>query len=277
MKQLIQVLSAVLITVGMLYQFSPQPNKEQNLRDWCTNFDGDNGCKGSQTDNPSDWLNRNFQTPQKGDSLWREGYQDYHILQGYAQQKYSSDLRSCSISIYTRVNPEYQGSLVYSFDGEEQTSPNKTFSAPRSEVQIKVYLRAGGEITIAKLDLQPVDFVWNHPTVNQSSHYKNGQKGAIVELFGWKYEDIELECEMIAKAGYMGVKVFPPQESILDYEHPENGELNPWYWLYQPVSYRLNSRMGTVEELRKMINTCQIKGIESIRRCCCQSHEWQWQ
>jgi len=25
---------------------------------------------------------------------------------------------------------------------------------------------------------------------------------------------------MIGKAGYLGVKVFPPQESILDFEHP---------------------------------------------------------
>jgi alpha-amylase len=47
---------------------------------------------------------------------------------------------------------------------------------------------------------------------------------------------------MLGKAGYMGVKVFPPSESVLDFEHPENGELNPWYWMYQPVSYRLVSR-----------------------------------
>lgn len=66
---------------------------------------------------------------------------------------------------------------------------------------------------------------------------------------------------MLGKAGYMGVKVFPPQESILDFEHPENGELNPWDRMYQPVSYRLNSRAGTVEELRKMINTCRTHNV----------------
>ena len=39
-------------------------------------------------------------------------------------------------------------------------------------------------------------------------------------MFGWPYDDIAEECEMIGKAGYLGVKVFPPQESILDFEHP---------------------------------------------------------
>lgn len=102
----------------------------------------------------------------------------------------------------------------------------------------------GGD-KVATLDLEVVDFLWNHPTISTPDAYKNGQKGAIVEMFGWPYEDIAKECEMLGKAGYLGVKVYPPQESILDYEHPENGELNPWYWLYQPVSYKLYSRMGS--------------------------------
>ena len=59
----------------------------------------------------------------------------------------------------------------------------------------------------------------------------------------------------------MGVKIFPPNESILDFEHPEEGQMNPWYWMYQPVSYKLKSRMGTPEQLRSMINTCRSKGV----------------
>jgi len=76
-------------------------------------------------------------------------------------------------------------------------------------------------------------------------------------MFGWTYDDVALECDMLGKAGYMGVKVYPPSESILDFEHPENGELNPWNWMYQPVSYKLKSRMGTPEQLRTMINKCR--------------------
>ena len=39
-------------------------------------------------------------------------------------------------------------------------------------------------------------------------------------MFGWPYADVAEECGFLAKAGYMGVKVFPPQESVLSYEWP---------------------------------------------------------
>lgn len=80
-----------------------------------------------------------------------------------------------------------------------------------------------GTLQKATLVLDDLDFIWNHPQINQPDNYKRGQKGAIIEMFGWPYEDIAQECEMLGKAGYLGVKVFPPQESILDFEHPENG------------------------------------------------------
>jgi len=80
-------------------------------------------------------------------------------------------------------------------------------------------------------------------------------------MFGWPYADIKDECEMLGKAGYLGVKVFPPEESVLTYEWPQNGELNPWWFLYQPVSYRLSGRHGTRDELRDMINTCRQAGV----------------
>ena len=42
------------------------------LRDTaCNNFDNENGCQGSQTDNDPSWANRAFQTPPRGDPLWR--------------------------------------------------------------------------------------------------------------------------------------------------------------------------------------------------------------
>ena len=65
------------------------------------------------------------------------------------------------------------------------------------------------------------------PKINLPDNYENGQKGAIIEMFGWPYDQIEKECEFVGKAGYLGVKVFPPQEAILSYTTVENGELNP--------------------------------------------------
>jgi len=111
------------------------------------------------------------------------------------------------------------------------------------------------------ITLEPVDFVWNAPTVNQDPAFKEGQKGAIVEMFGWPYADIKDECEALGKMGYMGVKVFPPQESVMSDEWPQNGELNPWWFLYQPVSYKLDGRHGSRKELREMISTCRKNGV----------------
>lgn len=80
-------------------------------------------------------------------------------------------------------------------------------------------------------------------------------------MFGWPYADIKQECAFLGKAGYMGVKVFPPQESVFSFEWPQNGELNPWWFYYQPVSYKLSGRHGTREELRDMIQTCRQAGV----------------
>ncbi len=63
---------------------------------------------------------------------------------------------------------------------------------------------------------------------NPSGDYRNGQKGAIVEMFGWPHADIEKECQTLGAIGYLGVKVYPAQEQIMS-EQPFNGVLNPWY------------------------------------------------
>ena len=112
-----------------------------------------------------------------------------------------------------------------------------------------------------KLELEDEYFMWDNPTVNQGSQYEGGQKGAIVELFGWPYDDIAEECEFIGNAGYMAVKVFPASEHILTFDTVEDGELNPWWFIYQPVSYRLHSRSGDKKQFKNMINTCRQHGV----------------
>ena len=37
--------------------------------------------------------------------------------------------------------------------------------------------------------------------------------------------------------------------------------MNPWYFMYQPVSYKLGGRMGSRDDLRKMIKTCRSLGV----------------
>lgn len=76
-----------------------------------------------------------------------------------------------------------------------------------------------------------MDLYWNAPPVDSQS-FDRGSKGAIVELFGWPYEDVEKECDFLSKAGYMGVKIFPSNEHVMTDEWPQNGELNPWWFQY---------------------------------------------
>lgn len=37
-----------------------------------------------------------------------------------------------------------------------------------------------GDVLKATLNLDDLDFIWNHPTVNQPSSFNKGQKGAII-------------------------------------------------------------------------------------------------
>ena len=237
----------------------------------CSNLNGEYGCDGDQREYPAEWDERSFQTPPKDDTLgnYRETYQDMHYLVGYAQLLYSSDKRVCTINFITRVNPKLgtEGAdykILYTFDTTEQEDSSYTVTSDKSypngmPISARVVDNNGNQL--AKLVLEDEYFMWDNPTVNQGPQYENGQKGAIVELFGWPFDDIAEECEFLGNAGYMAVKVFPASESILTFDTVENGELNPWWFLYQPVSYRLHSRMGDKKQFKNMIDTCRKHGV----------------
>jgi alpha-amylase len=75
-----------------------------------------------------------------------------------------------------------------------------------------------------------------------------------VELFQWTWDSIARECtEQLGPAGYAWVLTSPPQEHIVG---PE------WWTSYQPVSYRLESRLGTASEFEAMVATCHDAGVE---------------
>ena len=43
--------------------------------------------------------------------------------------------------------------------------------------------------------------VADRPAGGSKVDFRGGQKGAIVELFGWKLEDVTKECDFLAQAG----------------------------------------------------------------------------
>ena len=250
------MLKAFFFSLLILYVFSED----------CSNLNGEYGCQGNQAAYPDSWDERSFQTPPRDDpyNTYRNTYQDMHYLVGYAQLKYSSDRRICTITFITRVNPSLSDyKIIYKFGDREQESNTFTITSSKSYKDgfpISAYIQINGEKKYS-LELEKEYFLWDNPTVNQGPQYEKGQKGAIVELFGWPYDDIAQECEWLGTAGYMAVKVFPVGEHIMTFDTVEDGELNPWWFIYQPVSYRLTSRGGTKEQFKNMINTCREKGV----------------
>ena len=253
----------ILISCLTLYVISDGESKDE-----CTNVNDEYACSSlEQTTYPDSYDIRSFQTPQRNDTQgnYRETYQDMHYLVGYAQLKYSSDRKICTINFITRVNPKLgeEGKdykILYKFGDREQESNSFTLISSMSYpdgMSISARIIDNKENEVAKLELEDEYFLWDNPEVEQGPEYENGQKGAVVEMFGWPYDDIAEECSFLGTAGYLAVKVFPPQEAILTFDTADEGEVNPWWFVYQPVSYKLTSRMGTKKQLKKMINICR--------------------
>lgn len=79
-----------------------------------------------------------------------------------------------------------------------------------------------------------------------------------VQLFQWTWPSIADECPRLAEHGYDFLQTSPPQESITG--DPAN--LAPWWIVYQPVSYELESTLGTRAEFAAMVKACHAAGVE---------------
>ena len=241
---------------------------EGESKEECTNVNEEYACSSlEETTYPEEFDVRSFQTPPRTDDKgnYRETYQDMHYLVGYTQLKYSSNRKICTMRVITRVNPKLgeenkDYKIKYKFGEREQDKNTFTVSSSRhypEGLNISVRIIDMNQKELAKLVLEEEYFLWDNPEIEQGPEYEKGQKGAVVEMFGWPYDDIAEECEFLGNAGYLAVKVFPPQEAILTFDTADEGEVNPWWFIYQPVSYKLTSRMGTKKQLKNMINTCR--------------------
>ena len=87
---------------------------------------------------------------------------------------------------------------------------------------------------------------------------------SILNMFEWTWNSIAAECAgPLADSGYTHVQTSPPQEHILGAD-ASPGEANAWYIHYQPVSYEIESRLGTRAEYANMVAACNANGIGVI-------------
>ncbi|XP_034249941.1 alpha-amylase B-like isoform X2 [Thrips palmi] len=85
-------------------------------------------------------------------------------------------------------------------------------------------------------------------------------RSTIVHLFEWKWTDVADECErFLAPKGYGAVQVSPVTENVVVWKDG----MRPWWERYQPISYLLQTRSGTEEEFRAMVQRCNKAGVRT--------------
>lgn len=167
-------------------------------------------------------IESSWKTPRPGEEYYQASYQDYHSLVGYADIKYTDPSRKeADICLIVKHRDPSKVVFKYFFDNVEQSNNCKRFKANEQKNSVKLRVEASDN---TKLTIDSINLIWNVvELMNRPGDYRNGQKGGIVELFGWRLKDIENECEIIGKAGYLGIKLCPVNEHIMS-DEPEQGD-----------------------------------------------------
>ncbi|MBO0608031.1 carbohydrate-binding module family 20 domain-containing protein [Myceligenerans salitolerans] len=83
-----------------------------------------------------------------------------------------------------------------------------------------------------------------------------GDRDVILNLFQWTWNSVASECtSTIGPAGFGYVQVSPPNEHVTGTQ---------WWTSYQPVSYQIESKLGTRAEFAAMVDACDAAGVGVI-------------
>ena len=95
-----------------------------------------------------------------------------------------------------------------------------------------------------------------HMAQAQPEAQTNAKKDVQVIAFQQTWNTVAKECtSTYGPEGVAYVEVSPPQESI---------QGTQWWTSYQPVSYKLDSKLGTEAEFKNMIKQCNAVGVDII-------------
>lgn len=107
----------------------------------------------------------------------------------------------------------------------------------------------GLALSLAGLSAQSVAFSNDDPTNPAATD-------VTMIAFQQSWKTIGDECtKTYGPEGVKYVQVSPPQESI---------QGTQWWTVYQPVSYKLDSRFGTEDEFKTMISQCDAAGVQIV-------------
>ncbi|MFJ4268909.1 carbohydrate-binding module family 20 domain-containing protein [Streptomyces coelicoflavus] len=83
-----------------------------------------------------------------------------------------------------------------------------------------------------------------------------GDKDVTAVMFEWNFDSVAKACtDDLGPAGYGYVQVSPPNERV---QGPQ------WWTAYQPVSYRIGTRLGDRTAFKNMIDTCHAAGVKVV-------------
>ena len=225
-------------------------------------------------DIPPERNDHGFQTPPRNDALgnYLSTFQDMRYLVGWIELSYNAAKTRCIVKFNAIVNPDLgtEGTdyeILYTFGNKDEqdyfqitaTAADDSYPSGMG-VSCRIINKKTGTEAVS-LTLQDVYFMWDNQEINTGPEYKDGQRGAIVELFGWGMEDIGEECGFLGIAGYLGVKIFSPYETLLSDTMTEGTNLNPWWYGTQFVSFKYECRSGNPKQFKKIITRCRAANV----------------
>ena len=100
---------------------------------------------------------------------------------------------------------------------------------------------------------------------NRGPGVRSADPGVMANLFEWNWKSVAKECtDVLGPAGYGGVQVAPPQDSVKRTSLGDGSDtvLHPWWEVYQATDYALTSRMGNEADFKKMVRICRSSGVK---------------
>ena len=88
--------------------------------------------------------------------------------------------------------------LTYNWNGEDFAAADSYSVDSGMDSPLTLQVKANDGTTDYTITLEPVSFIWQAGKIEQDAAYENGQKGAIVEMFGWPHNDVKEECSYLA-------------------------------------------------------------------------------